>query len=98
MTLPSILAITALQTIVNASAPLPEEPLRDVRAYSLEIDESGNGTDGFYGIELPEARRARFVRLSFACNPDKTTWLDEIWIFGRLPREADNVGNISDGQ
>lgn len=44
MTLPSILAITALQTIVNASAPPPEEPLRDVRAYSLEIDE--NGHDG----------------------------------------------------
>lgn len=44
------------------------------------------------------ARLVRFVRLSFACNPDKTTWLDEIWIFGRLPREADNVGNISDGQ
>lgn len=41
---------------------------------------------GFCDIELPEARRARFVRLAFECDPAKTTWLDETWIFGKLPK------------
>ncbi len=49
----AILAMTALQTIVDpAPATQPDEPLRDARAYSLEIDENGNGSDGFYPLGI----------------------------------------------
>ena len=50
--------------------------------------------NGFCDIELPEAQRARFVRLAFECNPAKTTWLDETWIFGRLPSETADAEKV----
>lgn len=50
--------------------------------------------DGFCDIELPEALRARFIRLAFECDSAKTTWLDETWIFGKLPPEADEAEKV----
>lgn len=43
--------MTALSAVMNPKPKTaPQEPLRYARAYSLEIDENGNGTDGFYPL------------------------------------------------
>lgn len=51
MFLNAIFAMSALQTVMDPiPAESPDEPLRQARAYSLEIDGHGNGTDGFYPL------------------------------------------------
>ena len=65
----------------------------DVIPYALLASEEMREY-GFCDVELKEARRARFVRLAFECNPAKTTWLDETWIFGRLPSETADAEKV----
>ncbi len=77
---------TSTRPATNCSSPTTGSPP------TVRGDEKG-----FCDIPLPEARRARFVRFSFECRPNAMTELDEIWIFGKLPKALflhDNSPNL----
>lgn len=61
MNITLLLALTAFESVVSPlPKTAPDEPLRYAKAYSVEIDEHCNGTDGFYplgvlGDKFPES-------------------------------------------